>query len=208
MKREDPRVIRTRKLLEDAFVGLLAEKSFHAISVQDIAERATVNRATFYAHFEDKYVLLDHVIRSWFRDALAAQGLTEAPLGNESFRLLIETVLDFLGHFHGRCRPADRDMEPTLEATMQQELSTFLQGWLQEVPGCNAAPALSVETTANVVSWAIFGAGLDWSRQPQPDSLSERAARVLHLLTNGLSPLGVLSNESHTAVAAHTPVPV
>ncbi|MBI4304912.1 MAG: TetR family transcriptional regulator, partial [Chloroflexi bacterium] len=46
---QDPRVKRTRKLLHDAFDSLLSEKSFEAITVQDIAERATVNRATFYA---------------------------------------------------------------------------------------------------------------------------------------------------------------
>ena len=53
----DPRVKRTRKLLQDALLELLAEKSFDAITVQDIAERSTINRATFYAHFVDKYDL-------------------------------------------------------------------------------------------------------------------------------------------------------
>jgi AcrR family transcriptional regulator len=46
----DPRVRRTRKLLQDALRSLLFERRFSRISVQDIAERATVNRATFYAH--------------------------------------------------------------------------------------------------------------------------------------------------------------
>lgn len=56
----DPRVKRTRQALLQAFVALLEEKqNFHSISVQDIAERATVNRATFYDHFEDKYALLE-----------------------------------------------------------------------------------------------------------------------------------------------------
>ena len=68
MNDADPRVKRTRKLLEEAFVALLAEKTFHRISVQDIAERATVNRATFYAHFEDKFALMDQLIRDAFRE--------------------------------------------------------------------------------------------------------------------------------------------
>ena len=51
--RIDPRVTRTRKLLLDAFVSLQAEKAFDDITVQDIATRATVNRATVYAHFVD-----------------------------------------------------------------------------------------------------------------------------------------------------------
>ena len=49
----DPRVKRTRKLLQQAFLELFQEKGFAAISIQDITERATANRATFYAHFAD-----------------------------------------------------------------------------------------------------------------------------------------------------------
>ena len=70
MNNADPRVKRTRKLILDAFQSLLMEKGFHAISVQDIADRATVNRATFYAHFVDKYELFASVTREWFRKAL------------------------------------------------------------------------------------------------------------------------------------------
>jgi AcrR family transcriptional regulator len=43
----DPRVVRTRQLLRDALVSLIAEKGFDALTVQDIADRATLNRATF-----------------------------------------------------------------------------------------------------------------------------------------------------------------
>ena len=50
----DPRVQRTRQLLLEAFMALVQEKrNIHSISIQVIARRATVNRATFYAHFED-----------------------------------------------------------------------------------------------------------------------------------------------------------
>ena len=52
--RVDPRITRTRKLIREALAALLAEKNFESITVQDIAERATVNRATFYAHFSDR----------------------------------------------------------------------------------------------------------------------------------------------------------
>src|ERR1700733_9691283 len=69
--RVDPRVTRTQNLIRDALQGLLAEKSFDSISVQDIAERATVNRATFYAHFQDKFALLDALIRDDLRDRLS-----------------------------------------------------------------------------------------------------------------------------------------
>lgn len=54
----DKRAIRSRQLLRGAFLGLLREKRYEDISVQDIIERAGVARSTFYAHFTDKEDLL------------------------------------------------------------------------------------------------------------------------------------------------------
>jgi len=56
---EDLRVRRTRKLLMQAMIELTIEQGFAAITVQDIADRAMINRATFYRHYLDKYDLLD-----------------------------------------------------------------------------------------------------------------------------------------------------
>ena len=63
----DPRIKRTRALLEKAFMEVMIEKGFQAVSVQDITEKAGVNRATFYDHFTDKYAFLDHSIRHGFK---------------------------------------------------------------------------------------------------------------------------------------------
>ena len=59
----DPRIRRTRQLLQQALEKLLETKEFDKISVQDIADQATVNRATFYDHYADKSALL--VISCW-----------------------------------------------------------------------------------------------------------------------------------------------
>lgn len=55
---EDLRVRRTRKLLQRAMLEAAREKGFAHVTVRDITERAMVNRATFYRHYEDKYDLL------------------------------------------------------------------------------------------------------------------------------------------------------
>jgi AcrR family transcriptional regulator len=54
----DLRVRRTHKLLQEAMIELITEKGFDAITVGDIAERAMINRATFYRHYQDKYDLV------------------------------------------------------------------------------------------------------------------------------------------------------
>ncbi|WNG41176.1 TetR/AcrR family transcriptional regulator [Archangium violaceum] len=65
---EDPRVHRSRAMLRDALLGLMRERGFDAISVQDITERAQLNRSTFYLHYRDKDELLTHVMRDMILD--------------------------------------------------------------------------------------------------------------------------------------------
>ncbi len=54
----DRRIQRTRKLLQEALMGLILEKGYAAITVQDILDRANLGRSTFYAHYRDKDDLL------------------------------------------------------------------------------------------------------------------------------------------------------
>jgi AcrR family transcriptional regulator len=55
---EDRRVRRTRRILVEALIGLVLEKGYERITVQEILDRADVGRSTFYAHFRDKEALL------------------------------------------------------------------------------------------------------------------------------------------------------
>ena len=59
-ERQDRRSQRTRHLLSAAFVALLREKGYNAITVSDIIERANVGRSTFYSHYRDKEDLFVH----------------------------------------------------------------------------------------------------------------------------------------------------
>jgi AcrR family transcriptional regulator len=62
-KRTDLRIRRTHAQLREALIQLIEEKGFDAVTVGDIAERAMVNRATFYRHFQDKYALVSSIFR-------------------------------------------------------------------------------------------------------------------------------------------------
>ncbi len=54
----DRRVQRTRQLLRDALMGLILERGYDAVTVEAVAERANLGRATFYLHYRDKEELL------------------------------------------------------------------------------------------------------------------------------------------------------
>ncbi|MGP4060435.1 TetR/AcrR family transcriptional regulator [Halobacillus sp. H74] len=58
-KKTDLRVKRTRKLINEAFLKFIQEKGFDAMTIQEIADEALINRATFYLHYDDKYDLLE-----------------------------------------------------------------------------------------------------------------------------------------------------
>ena len=58
----DRRIQKTRNAIIEAFVGLMAEKNFEQLTINEIADRANVNRGTVYLHYVDKYDLLDQCI--------------------------------------------------------------------------------------------------------------------------------------------------
>lgn len=59
LKKTDRRITRTRKMIMGAFIQLMEEKGFEAITVSDLTEKADINRGTFYQHYKDKYDLLE-----------------------------------------------------------------------------------------------------------------------------------------------------
>src|SRR6476469_4339363 len=149
-KSSDPRVKRTRKLLQQAFMELIMEKEVASISIQDITERATVNRATFYAHFEDKYTLLDSIVREEFQEMMVRKGLAAAAFTLENLRLLTLGVLEYLKMMHPKCRHADRQFDPLLERAVQAELYEFLLAWLKQMPVTRGPQRATQETVATV----------------------------------------------------------
>jgi AcrR family transcriptional regulator len=176
---EDLRVRRTRTLLEQAFRELMAQKSFQAITVQDITGRAMVNRSTFYDHFVDKYALLEHSVTEMFRNTLAAQLPEAQRYSTENLEGLILTMCGFFDHLHGHCRAADEQNIALFESQVMRQVQEVLRGWLPEsqagaADGGPGAAGLAVA----VASWAIYGAAQHWSTGRREGSAAAYAASV------------------------------
>lgn len=60
MTKLDRRVERTRGLLQQALIGLIRERGYDAVTIQDIVDRANVGRTTFYLHYTSKDDLFLH----------------------------------------------------------------------------------------------------------------------------------------------------
>lgn len=55
----DRRQKKTRKAILDASFSLIQEKDIQQVTINEITERADINRGTFYLHFVDKYNMLN-----------------------------------------------------------------------------------------------------------------------------------------------------
>ena len=64
MAKVDRRILKTQESLKKAVIELMTEKNFDDITIQDIADRANVNRGTIYLHYQDKFDLLDKLIET------------------------------------------------------------------------------------------------------------------------------------------------
>jgi AcrR family transcriptional regulator len=187
-KRVDPRVKRTRELIVGAFGELVNEKGHRGLTVQEIAERATVNRATFYDHFRDQYELLDYFISEGFRGELRRRLPARPGLDEETLRELVLAACDFLSNLETGCqrRSDEQFIRPMVEAQVQSELYELLLGWIEASPQKANGRRATPENTASVVSWAIFGAGLEWSRNGGAKSAEGLADEVLSVIVEGL----------------------
>nr|WP_252263623.1 TetR/AcrR family transcriptional regulator [Paracidobacterium acidisoli] len=164
----DPRIRRTRKLLRDALSTLLATRSFEAISIQDIAEQATVNRATFYAHYADREALLADLIRCDFQRFLEERQVHFDGGCPSALRIVILAVYDFLKSLRRGCPGQHGNFEPFAQSVVQTEVEqVLLEGVRRGEFTRDRNPGLVAAT----LSWAIYGAAASALRQsPPPDS--------------------------------------
>lgn len=178
----DPRVRRTRQLLEQAFAETVNEKGFQDASVQDITERAGVNRATFYAHFEDKYDLLDHTIREAFRREIESHLLNACEFSLENLRLLIVTVCEFVARAPSQCKQPQTQFDSLMATQVKGQVKALVQGWFEK-----SGSEVPAEIAATAASWAIYGLALHWSRDKDRPTSESFAEEVLPLIAANLA---------------------
>src|SRR6516164_965588 len=131
-KNVDPRIRRTRLLLQQALEKLLKTRRFEELSIQDIAETATVNRATFYDHYPDKFALLECMVATQFNALLAARGVKFDGTCSSAIRAIVLGVCDFLTSAPGiGCGGERRVEEPHLESAIIAVVGHILLDGLQ-----------------------------------------------------------------------------
>ena len=177
----DPRVKRTRNLILQAFSELLAEKGFESISVQDVTEKAQVNRATFYDHFVDKYKLLDYWISQVFMQEIDKRMLNACHYTPQNLRNLILAVCEFLSRLHSDCAQPHLQFEALVESQIKKQIYELLSVWLQQTQ-----TTISTEIPATVATWAIYGLASYWSHSKKRPALENFVDEALPLVAVNL----------------------
>jgi AcrR family transcriptional regulator len=171
----DPRILRSRSMLMDALATLLNAKDFDHISVQEIADQATLNRATFYLHYPDKNALLLAMTGLRFRDLIARRAISFTDCDG-ALRAIALGVCDYLAETT-RCPtrlagiPLEHSIIPVVE-------DIFREGFSHHP----LSPGVDAPLLATTVAWAIFGAARSWFQSPTRISAEAMATHIEAML--------------------------
>jgi AcrR family transcriptional regulator len=182
----DPRIRRTRKLLQGALGSLMLSKSFDEISVQDITDAATVNRATFYDHYTDKYALMEAMIAGSFHELLAERQVRYDAGCPSAVAAIIQTTCDFFTQIHGGGACARQTaFEPLKDAAIASAIRHLLLEGMKQV---ESPLPLSPEVVAAAASAAICGGVKQWYSMPDRPPAEAIVPQLLELILPMLQP--------------------
>ncbi len=158
----DPRIIRTRRLIMDAFIHVIQKKEFKDITINDITAEATVNRVTFYYHFIDKYDLLEKVTKEEFMNTVYNEIVEYKELNQTTLINVFLSVTNFQEKLSKQCRSGFETFKTSIEVIIQKELENIFYQMLLNQHSTISDESLRV--AAVMLSWGIFGASVDWQK--------------------------------------------
>jgi AcrR family transcriptional regulator len=167
----DPRIVRSRHMLMEALAKLLTQKSFEDISIQEIADEATLNRATFYLHYPDKNARLQAMAAERFGKLIACRGLCFTDCDG-ALRAIALGVCDYLAETAG-C-PGQLAKMPLEGSIIPVVEDMFRKGAADHA----MAPGVDPELLATTAAWAIFGAARQWYQTPDRIPAEEMATKI------------------------------
>jgi AcrR family transcriptional regulator len=158
-------------MLMESLLKLLLRKEFDDISIQEIADEATLNRAAFYLHSPDKNALLQAMTAARFRDLIARRSLSFTNCDG-ALRAIALGVCDYLAETAG-C-PGQLAKMPLEGSIIPVVEGFFLEGATKHP----IAPGTDPKLLATAAAWAIFGAARRWHQTPDRIPAEEMAAKI------------------------------
>ncbi len=196
----DLRIRRTHKFLQEAMIELITEKGFDAITVGDIAERAMINRATFYRHYQDKYDLVAKIFEETANELVENMKPFRKGMGQSETENPPEIWIQFFEHVAEHARLyramlgkngsswfAARMREHVIKIMLEQE-----RRWRQQMePSQPIDPAMPQELPGMQLSHVLIGTIVWWLESEKSYTPRQMATWFHHFAFYGyLSALG------------------
>lgn len=180
----DPRVVRTRQLIIDAFTSLMNKQDFNSITISEIAKKATINRATFYAHFPDKYALIDGFLSNAFIDFVQKRINSNRNLDEETVKSIVVALCEYHEASNKRCMRGYDDIAPLVEKNIKIQLENFIAQLMNE--SCKQSDSRTREIAITMLTWSIYGITFSWNLEGRSETPNQFADRVMPLLKSFL----------------------
>ena len=183
----DPRVIKTRRLLLDSFVVLVRKKDFTSISVKDITDSAQVNRATFYAHFQDKYDILEYMVIDTFMNLISKRIDIGAILNKETLRKIILFVCEYVETVSNSCKRNYTTILSLMEEKVKLKLCDIIYTILKKENGVIHKKDEKAALIATMISSSIYDAASKWNRDGRATTVEALTEGVMSFIVPGIN---------------------
>ncbi|WP_310830662.1 TetR/AcrR family transcriptional regulator [Paenibacillus pedocola] len=180
----DPRVIRTRQHILEAFADLLRKKDFDKIRIGDITTKAAVNRSTYYAHFPDKFALVDGLLGEGFMSFVHNRVEPGAEFTEDTMRNIVIALCEYHQATNKRCIKSYDSVAPFIEKNIKAQLEEYIFGLLSR--SCRIADEETLRLSAVFITWSTYGATFRWNSDGGKESPQAIAGKIMPLLSGAL----------------------
>ncbi|GLO66085.1 MULTISPECIES: TetR family transcriptional regulator [Oceanobacillus] len=156
MKKQDPRVQRTRQTIINSFMKLVKQREFSDISIADITKEAKINRSTFYYHFMDKYDLIDVIQKEVLTNEIFKDVALQEVIDEQTITMSLQAIIDSQINLSIQCQHALEEFKSKMDHEIKQQLTDTLQALLDKEHGVKEEHYL----LATFWSWGIYGVSI------------------------------------------------
>ncbi len=191
----DLRVIKTKKIIKNALIDLMAEKEIGSITITELSEKALINRKTFYRHYNsvsEVVTELENEILSEFAETLKDS--------KTSCLAVVGVVADMSALIERRREYFTKMMKlnPELFSTgrIKAMLRRAVAVSLKNVGGIDDADTCSA--LSQFIVSGVLSLYAEWFDNGCKDDLGKVTETARNVVTNGLR--GFISEEKLTEV--------
>ncbi|MEV5026624.1 TetR/AcrR family transcriptional regulator [Paenibacillus sp. LPE1-1-1.1] len=175
----DRRTKKNQAAIMNALIHLIGEKDFEKITINEIAERADVNRGTIYSHYSDKYDLLDKCLEAQLYHLIEICSLVDEtepyPSKSSLLRTLVQMEKNALFYRNLLSNKGVPSFRNHLQEIMNKQI-------MEQIIANNLSlDELSKDISVQFLSSAIVGV-IEWWFTTMPCSVEEITERLWSLL--------------------------